>query len=115
MYAGMDSTKGGIISSGVRGYFGFGSAHNSNNPVTFLSLPVPMRATPAVTVGSAGHFSFDTGWGIWATYSAIAIQGLRGNTQSIALIGTTSGLTNGYAGSLTLNNSTGWLLLDSEL
>ena len=115
MYSGSDAGKSGIVASGTRGYFGFGSAHNANNPVTFLSLPVVMRAAPTLSYSSAGHFAFDTGYGVFAVYTDLQTQNFRANPQSIALIGTTSGLSNGVAGSLSTNNSTGWIFLDAEL
>ena len=106
---------GAIVASGSRGYLGFGSAHNSGNPVTWLDLPVTMRTTPTLVASSVGHFDFDRGWSGLATYTNIQTQSLRSSTKNIGLIGTTSGLSNGQAGSLSMNNSAAYIILSAEL
>lgn len=106
--------SGAIRLMGGRGCQGFGNAHNTGNPVTFLSLPTEMRAMPTLEVSSNGHFDFDRGWSGLATYTNFQTQSLRSTTKDIALIGTTSGLSNGDAGSLSMNNTAAWLRLKAE-
>jgi len=115
VFANSTSGKSGITMLGSRGHIGLGLAHNSGNPVVYCELPVVMRALPSQTYSSVGHFMFDRGWASTATLTALSIQGLRSSTKSIALIGTTSGLNNGDAGSFDFTNTGGWLLLDAEL
>ena len=106
-----------ITSYGNRGNFGIGFAHNTGNPVTWTTMPVPMRSLPAVTVSSANDFGFDRGWTSIATYSALALQGLRSTNQEVALIGTTSGLSNGQGGVLSADpdEANAKLIFDAEL
>ena len=115
VYAGSSSGKGGIVASGNRSFLGYGNAHNANNPVTFLGVPVTMRAMPTLTYSSAGHFAFDNGWTIFATYSNLNTQSFRSSPKDIALIGTTSGLSLQDAGSLSFTTTSGWMILDAEL
>jgi len=106
-----------ITSYGNRGNFGIGFAHNSSNPVTWTTMPVPMRSLPAVTVSSANDFGFDRGWTSIATYSALALQSLRSTNQKVALIGTTSGLSDGEGGVLSADPDevNAKLIFDAEL
>ena len=94
------SNPGAIHCNGQRGHFGFGLAHNSTNPVTYFELPVAMRNRPGVSFSATNDFGFDRGWAGMKTYTNAQVQGLRSSTKSVAIIGTTSGLTNGQAGSL---------------
>ena len=115
MFANSTSGKSGITMLGSKGHIGFGLAHNTGNPLVYSELPVLMRALPTQTYSNVSHFIFDRGWAAAATLTALSIQGLRSSTKSIALIGTTTGLNNGDAGSFDFDNTDGWLLLDAEL
>ena len=106
---------GAINASGSRSFLGFGNAHNPSNPVTWLDLPVVMRGTPTLTFSAAGDFIFDRGWAASATYTGIATQTLRSNYKTIGLIGSTTGLNNGDAGSLSFNNTAAYMILEAEL
>jgi hypothetical protein len=109
------SETGIIRAGGTRSNLGQGSAHNSGNPVTFITLPVPMRAMPSLEYSAAADFAFDRGWSGTAVYSNFQTQGFRSSFHSIGLIGTTSGLSNGDAGALSFEDSTnGWMRLKAE-
>jgi hypothetical protein len=108
-------TGGAISTSGARSALGFGNAHNTSNPVTWLELPVVLRNAPTLTVSAVGDFQFDRGWAGLATYTNMSIQALRSSYKTIALIGSTTGLNNGDAGVLDFNKTTAYLILDAEL
>ena len=108
--------SGATISGGSRGFFGFGNAHNSANPVTWLNMPVPMRVVPSLTVSNNTHFDFDRGWASLASSTSTIIQTLRSSSKAIAVIcNVGSGLNNGDAGSLSSNNSAAYMIFDAEL
>ena len=74
--------SGATISGGSRSFFGFGNAHNSANPVTWLNMPVPMRVVPSLTVSNNTHFDFDRGWASLASSTSTQIQTLRSSSKS---------------------------------
>jgi len=108
--------SGATISGGSRGFFGFGSAHNSANPVTWLNMPVPMRAVPSLTKSDNTHFFFDRGWAAGAASTSTTIQTLRSSSKAVAIILTVSTtLSNGDAGSLSSSNDSSYMIFDAEL
>jgi len=109
-------TSGPTIAGGGRSFFGFGSAHNSANPVTWLNMPTSMRVVPSLTVSDNTHFDYDTGHGSLKTSTSTQLQTLRSSSKAIAIImNVGSGLTNGDPGSVSANNSAAYMIFDAEL
>jgi hypothetical protein len=111
----LGSKGGAAIVGGSRGFWGFGSAHNSGNPVVWMEMPTAMRGVPSLTKSSSAHFDFDRGWAGLATSTNTIVQTLRSSSKTLAIIMTTSGLSNGDAGSMSANNSAAYMIYDAEL
>ena len=98
-----------------RGFIGFGSAHNSTNPVFFTNHPVTMRTIPSVSVSAADDFAFDDG-NSSTTSTAMAVQTLRSSAQATAVKGTASSLTQFRPYALNFADTTnGFITFDAEL
>ena len=111
----LGSKGGAAIVGGARGFWGFGSAHNSSNPVVWMEMPTAMRGVPSLTKSNNGHFDFDRGWAGLATSTNTIVQTLRSSSKTLAIILTTSGLSNGDAGSMSANNSAAYMIYDAEI
>ena len=112
----LGSKGGAAIVSGSRGFWGFGSAHNSANPVVWMEMPTAMRGAPSLTVSDNGHFDFDRGWAALRTSTSTVVQTLRGSSKTMAIImNVVSGLSNGDAGNMSANNSAAYMIFDSEI
>ena len=77
-----------IPSSGLISYCGF--AGSATNMRATIPMPVPMIASPSITVGSVSNISIYTASTAGAT-TAVEVSGIDGNTVMLNL--TTSGLT----------------------
>ena len=112
----LGSKGGAAIVGGARGFWGFGSAHNSANPVTWMEMPTAMRGVPSLTVSDNTHFDFDRGHAALKSSTSTQIQTLRSSSKAIAIImNVGSGLSNGEAGSISANNSAAYMIFDAEL
>ena len=112
----LGSKGGAAIPGGGRGFWGFGSAHNSANPVTWAQMPTSMRGVPSLTVSDNTHFDFDRGHSTLKSSTSTIIQTLRSSSKAVAVIcNVGSGLSNGEAGSLSANNSAAYMIFDAEL
>ena len=112
----LGSKGGAAIPGGGRGFWGFGSAHNSANPVTWAQMPTSMRGVPSLTVSDNTHFDFDRGHSTLKSSTSTILQTLRSSSKAVAVIcNVGSGLSNGEAGSLSANNSAAYMIFDAEL
>ena len=101
-----------------KAYTRFGSGLNwstgggGNNSI--INLPVTLRAFPTLT--TSGVFAIYHGNAVVSTASGIAIETVGSSLSVVSVNVTTSGLTQGYFGTLIANNSTAATLqFDAEL
>jgi hypothetical protein len=103
-------SQDGIISRNI----GSGFWVSSTNGNQFINHFVPMRATPALSISSASHFSANNGALVYAL-TGLIVDTSSNNLISVLNFTTASGGASGNASRLYMNNASAKLTLSAEL